>query len=63
MPNKSEKEAWLHIIEPDELDTHLVNIKQANTNAAIIKDLFKKYPLKEVQNSLYMVVVLARLII
>ena len=47
MPKKSEKEAWLHIIEPDDLDKHMTNIKQANTNAEIVKDLFKKHPLKE----------------
>lgn len=47
MPRKSEKEAWLHIVEPDDLDAHLANIEQADTNAAIIKELFKKNPLTE----------------
>jgi hypothetical protein len=47
MPPKNEKEAWLHIIKPDELDTHLANIGQAAANATIVKELFKKHPLAE----------------
>jgi SAM-dependent methyltransferase len=43
----SEKEAWLSIIEPEDLDVHLANLKQAQANAQIIKDFFKKCPMKE----------------
>lgn len=44
---KGEKEAWLYVVEPNDLDTHMTNIRQAETNARIVKDFFEKYPLKE----------------
>lgn len=40
-----EKEAWLHIVKPADLDSHMANIEQAKTNAIIVKELFEKCPL------------------
>lgn len=42
---KGEKEAWLNIVEPSDLDIHMANIGQAETNAKIVKDFFEKFSL------------------
>ncbi len=44
---KGEKEAWLNVVEPHDLDTHMANIEQAQTNAGIIRDFFNRYPLSK----------------
>ena len=47
MPTVSEKEAWMNIVEPADLDEHMRNIEQAGTTAEITALLFKKVPLKD----------------
>lgn len=42
---RGEMEAWLHVVEPHDLDAHMRNIGQAAANAEITRELFKKYPL------------------
>lgn len=44
---EGEREAWLHIIEPEDLDAHLAEIGQAEANARITRNFFKKHPMKE----------------
>jgi 2-polyprenyl-3-methyl-5-hydroxy-6-metoxy-1,4-benzoquinol methylase len=44
---KSEKDAWLRVVEPEDLDTHMRDIGQASANCEIIKEMFRKRPLGE----------------
>ncbi len=41
-----EKDAWLHIVRPAELDTHMAAVGQAEANARIVKKLLGRLPLK-----------------
>jgi hypothetical protein len=43
----SEREAWLNIVKPAELDMHMASIGQAETNAAMVKEMFSRFPLGE----------------
>ncbi len=46
MADNKEKDAWLHIVDPNDLDLHMANIGQAPANANIVKTFFSEYPLK-----------------
>lgn len=43
----SERDAWLNIVKPFELDMHMASIGQAETNAALVKEMFARFPLAE----------------
>lgn len=47
MAPKGEKEAWLHVVEPRDLDLHMAGIGQAEANASLVMEFFDKYPLQE----------------
>jgi hypothetical protein len=42
---QSEREAWLNIIKPAELDAHMSAIGQAETNASLVREMFQRFPL------------------
>jgi SAM-dependent methyltransferase len=44
---QSERDAWLNIIKPAELDAHMLSIGQAETNASIVQEMFRRFPLLE----------------
>jgi len=39
------REAWLDIVEPSDLDCHMASVGQAEANAAIVKEMFTRFPL------------------
>jgi hypothetical protein len=47
MTSRSERDAWLNIVKPAELDIHMASVGQAETNAAIVKEMFNRFPLAE----------------
>lgn len=47
MTPNGEKEAWLNIVEPQDMDLHMANIGQAEANASLVREFFEKYPLAE----------------
>lgn len=42
----NERRGWLEIIKADELDGHMASIGQAETNANLVKEMFKDFPLE-----------------
>jgi SAM-dependent methyltransferase len=40
-----EREAWLEIVEPSDLDSHMASVGQAEANAAIVEEMFTHLPL------------------
>jgi hypothetical protein len=42
---QGEREAWLDIVEPSDLDSHMASVGQAEANAAIVKEMFTYLPL------------------
>jgi SAM-dependent methyltransferase len=42
MKLSGEKQAWLHVVRPSELDTHMAAVGQAEANARLIKHLFSR---------------------
>jgi len=46
MPH-GEREAWLDVVHPADLDSHMASVGQAEVNAAIVKEMFVRYPLAE----------------
>ena len=40
-----EKDAWIHVVKPADLDSHMENVEQARANAMIVKEMFEEYPL------------------
>jgi SAM-dependent methyltransferase len=40
-----EREAWLDVVHPADLDSHMTSVGQAEVNAAIVKEMFVRYPL------------------
>ena len=47
MTHEAERRAWLHLVKPGELDAHMASIGQAETNAGIVRDMFRSLPLAE----------------
>jgi SAM-dependent methyltransferase len=42
-----EREAWLDVVHPADLDGHMASVGQAEANAAIVKEMFVRHPLAE----------------
>ena len=42
-----ERQAWLNIVKPAELDIHMASIGQAEANAAIVREMFDRFPLTD----------------
>ena len=40
----SERDAWLHIVKPAELDLHMAAVGQAEANGEIVREMFKRFP-------------------
>jgi hypothetical protein len=41
---QGEREAWLNLIDPHELDMHMLAVGQAETNAEIVREMFSAVP-------------------
>ena len=45
MTAQSERDAWLNVVIPAELDAHMAAVGQARTNADIVRRMFRLFPL------------------
>ncbi|GEM_PF-3736054 len=45
MAAKGERRAWLEIVKPKDLDSHMKNVGQAEANATLVRDMLEAYQL------------------